>query len=57
MARDGERIDLGSKVLVDLRKGDRLVMTTGSGAGYGRPEERSSALRERDRRLGFVSPV
>ena len=53
--RDGERIELPAKVSTTLRKGDRLVVQTGGGAGYGTPAERAPALRERDLAEGYVS--
>ena len=36
--RGNETIELGSKLSFALKKGDRLVMTTGGGAGYGAPD-------------------
>ncbi|WP_416898103.1 MAG: hydantoinase B/oxoprolinase family protein [Minwuia sp.] len=52
--RDGARIELKSKVHMPLKKGDRLVVRTGGGAGYGDPAKRSAALRERDRLHGYI---
>ncbi|ANK79473.1 MAG: methylhydantoinase [Rhizobiales bacterium NRL2] len=52
--RGGERIELRSKLSMAMRKGDRLVVRTGGGAGYGDPAKRSAALRERDRIDGYV---
>jgi N-methylhydantoinase B len=40
--RGEERIALRSKQSFKLRKGDRLVMRTGGGAGYGAPADRDS---------------
>jgi N-methylhydantoinase B len=40
--RGGEQIRLASKQSFKLRKGDRLVMRTGGGAGYGEPTRRAS---------------
>jgi N-methylhydantoinase B len=53
--RDGKAIKLGSKLSFALRKGDRLILETGGGAGYGDPTARSPAARERDIAMGFVS--
>ena len=39
--RGNEKIMLGSKTSFRLAKGDRLVMSTGGGAGYGDPSRRS----------------
>ncbi len=53
--RDGEEIQLGSKVTFALRKGDLLVTETGGGAGYGDPAKRSKNDIERDLEEGFVT--
>lgn len=53
--RDGERIELPSKTSFEMRRGDRLVVRTGGGAGYGPPAERRRADRERDRIDGYVA--
>ena len=37
-----------------LGKGDVVTLSTPGGGGYGPPEERSAALRERDRMLGYL---
>jgi N-methylhydantoinase B len=47
--RGNERIALKSKQSYQLRKGDRLVMRTGGGGGYGAPSDRASARLEADR--------
>ena len=52
--RGDERIALRSKQSFALRRGDRLVMRTGGGAGYGPPSERSGMARERDRLDGVI---
>jgi len=55
---DGEEIvpDLGSKAMgVVLRRGDRIVMSTPGGGGYGDPADRADADVERDLRLGYVT--
>ncbi len=54
--RDGERIELSSKTSFALKKGDRLVMETGGGAGFGAPSERAQSDVERDLAFGFVTP-
>jgi len=53
--RDGQRIDLASKVHMPLLKGDRLVVQTGGGAGYGDPSARTRAARDSDLLQGLVS--
>jgi N-methylhydantoinase B/oxoprolinase/acetone carboxylase alpha subunit len=40
--RAGERIRLQSKQSFKLRNGDRLIMQTGGGAGYGDPVLRTT---------------
>lgn len=52
--RGEERIELKSKVHMPLKKGDRLVVQTGGGAGYGYEANRSAAARKRDVELGYV---
>ena len=53
--RDGETIVLGSKVNVELRKGDRLIIEIAGGGGYGDPRERDRAAVLRDLDNGFIS--
>ena len=53
--RGGQKIPLRSKQQFPLRRGDRLVVRTGGGGGYGPPGERDAALAERDRMDGFGS--
>ncbi|MEM7407562.1 MAG: hydantoinase B/oxoprolinase family protein [Pseudomonadota bacterium] len=52
--RGNERIALTSKQSFALRRGDRLVLRTGGGAGYGDPAERSAELTESDRLDGLT---
>ena len=56
MLRGNEKIPLRSKQAFRLRKGDRLIMRTGGGAGYGPSAERDASARARDLRDGFVTP-
>jgi N-methylhydantoinase B len=37
-----------------LERGDRVLVSTPGGGGYGPAGQRSRPLRERDRRLGYV---
>ena len=53
--RDGEAIELGSKQSFNLRPGDRLVLRTGGGGGYGEPGEREPVAHELDVRDGLVA--
>lgn len=53
--RAGERVTLPSKGSFKLLAGDRLVIRTGGGAGYGPPAERAAARIVRDRAEGYVS--
>ena len=48
----GEEVD--TRHLYVLDEGDTLMMRTPGGAGYGAPQERDPALRERDRKLGYA---
>lgn len=50
---NGEPID--TRRMQILKKGDRIVLSTPGGAGYGDPAARDPALAERDRRLGYVA--
>ena len=50
--RGNEKIMLDSKTSFQLAKGDRLVMSTGGGAGYGVPSRRSSERLVSDRENG-----
>ncbi len=53
--REGKVIELSSKLSFALERGDRLIMTTGGGAGYGDSRERSPERVSQDRKLGFVT--
>ena len=53
VARGGQRIRLRSKQQFPLSRGDRLVVRTGGGGGYGPAGEREAALTEHDRLEGF----
>ena len=53
--RGGQRIPLRSKQQFALSRGDRLVVRTGGGGGYGPPGERDASLAARDRMDGFGS--
>ena len=51
--RGGQVIQLESKQQFTLQKGDRLVVRTGGGGGYGLPQERSTLLKENDNLNGI----
>ena len=53
--RGGRKIPLRSKQQFALGRGDRLVVRTGGGGGYGPAGERDAGLAERDRIDGFRS--
>ena len=46
--RGGQKIQLESKQHFSLLEGDRLVVRTGGGGGYGDPKERSRDQRKQD---------
>jgi N-methylhydantoinase B len=52
LVRDGTTRVLGSKVHEALRAGDRLVVRSGGGGGYGPAEHRAAERLERDAREG-----
>jgi N-methylhydantoinase B len=53
--RGEQRITLSSKQSFKLKRGDRLVMRTGGGAGYGDPVSRAAASRSWDRNNELMS--
>jgi N-methylhydantoinase B len=53
--RAGETIALGSKVNVELQKGDRLIIETAGAGGYGDPHDRDQTAILRDLENGFIS--
>lgn len=52
--RGDERIQMRSKQSFKLRKGDRLVMRTGGGSGFGAPTDRSPELVAMDTAQGLA---
>src|SRR5207302_6503482 len=53
--RGADRVALGSKARVRLRRGDRLVIETSGGGGWGAPAERDPAAVAADVAEGFIS--
>lgn len=53
--RDGEQIAIPSKANVSLRKGDRLIIETAGGGGYGPPEERDPCAVAEDVANGYLT--
>ena len=53
--RGGQVIQLEAKQQFILQKGDRLVVRTGGGGGYGLPSERNARLRENDKLSGILT--
>ena len=45
---DGSQTELPTKVFTELNKGDRLLVQTPGGGGWGVPAEREPALVQRD---------
>lgn len=52
---DGSRSELPTKVFTELRQGDRLLVQTPGGGGWGDPHERAAESVEIDVREGLVS--
>ncbi|MEO8754485.1 MAG: hydantoinase B/oxoprolinase family protein, partial [Casimicrobiaceae bacterium] len=57
LIRDGKRIDVDLKRGARLRKGDRVVISTSGGAGYGAPGLRSRERVVHDVEQGVISPA
>src|SRR5262249_28041120 len=55
LGRDGQRLNTGARHGVRLRKGDRVVISTSGGAGYGDPRARAPEAVQRDVDQGFVT--
>lgn len=53
--RGGETIDLPSKCQFKLERGDRLIVQTAAGGGYGPPQERPNARAARDLEDGLTA--
>ena len=53
VAINGQDIDTRRMHL--LKRGDRITIETPGGGGYGDPAMRPEALRERDRKMGYIS--
>ena len=53
---DGRVEEIPSKIVTRLNKGDRVVIETAGGGGYGEPAKRLAAARAADRADGKVSP-
>ena len=52
-----EHPPMASKIVgVKLKRGQRVTLETPGGGGYGPPEQRSEAARERDVALGYAEP-
>jgi N-methylhydantoinase B/oxoprolinase/acetone carboxylase alpha subunit len=55
LIRDGEAVELGSKERRQLQRHDIVSVRLAGAGGYGRPEDRDSALLRRDIARGLVS--
>lgn len=51
---DGTTEAIPSKIVTRLMKGDRIILRTAGGAGYGEPQQRDSAMRQADLADGKV---
>jgi len=54
LIRDGQAIEVDLKQGKRLMKGDRVVIRTSGGAGFGNPRDRNSDLIERDIDQGYI---
>jgi N-methylhydantoinase B len=54
LLRDGKPVPLSSKSWAMLKRGDRILLETAGGAGYGPPAERPAALVEHDASEGLI---
>jgi N-methylhydantoinase B len=55
--REGQLLELDSKVNLPLLRGDRLIIETAGGGGYGDPHKRNPALVSREVKMGLLSPT
>ena len=56
--RDGSVIStLGRATSVALQRGDRVLVNTGGGGGYGKPDKRDREAVRHDIRLGYITPA
>ena len=53
--RDGTQEEIPSKIVTRLNKGDRVVIETAGGGGYGEPARRSAEARAADRADGKIT--
>ena len=51
----GKRRRMGSKVTTQVHRGDRIIVRTPGGGGWGPPEERDAQAVQRDVEAGYVS--
>ena len=51
---NGHRVP-DAKGMITLERGDRIVLRTPGGGGFGKPSERDPAAAERDRTMGYVT--
>jgi N-methylhydantoinase B len=56
VSEDGKRRRLPSKITTTLKKGDKIVIITPGGGGWGDPRKRDREAVERDLREGLISP-
>lgn len=52
---NGEQVVIESKLVTTMNRGDRLLVQTAGGGGYGSPRERSASLLSEDLRNGKIS--
>ena len=52
----GESKPVGKETGYRLKPGDRVIVETGGGGGYGAPARRSLDMIQRDVNAGYISP-
>ena len=55
MERDGQEITLPSKTNFSLKQGDRLIIETAGGGGFGDPRNRDPKQVSRELQLGLIT--
>ena len=57
LVRDGKTIALRALSSIDTQKGDRLIVETSGGGGFGNPRERTEEAIRNDLADGTITPL